>query len=86
MACVDCNLHKGPNIAGYDPETGELTELFHPRRHIWSEHFRWEDALIVGRTAIGRTTVQVLELNSEEQVQLRMVARYWKRRNRHEIE
>ena len=70
-ACIDCNLHKGPNVAGFDPETGALTELFHPRRQQWAEHFEWRGVLIVGRTAIGRVTVQVLNLNSDEQRQLR---------------
>jgi hypothetical protein len=73
LACIDCNLHKGTNIAGYDPVTGELTELFHPRRHEWDKHFRWDGVMIVGVTAIGRTTVNVLQLNAEEQVQLRTV-------------
>lgn len=71
LACIDCNLHKGSNVAGYDPETGRLTELFHPRRQSWCEHFERQGALIVGRTAIGRTTVEVLHLNAEERLQLR---------------
>lgn len=71
LACIDCNLHKGSNVAGYDPQTGELTELFHPRRHTWTEHFEWQDIVVVGRTAIGRTTIEVLNLNSDEQFQLR---------------
>jgi hypothetical protein len=73
LACIDCNLHKGSNVAGFDPETGELTELFHPRRQRWSEHFRWDGATIVGATAIGRTTVSVMQLNAEERVQLRLL-------------
>lgn len=32
-ACLRCNLHKGPNLAGLDPKTKKLTRLFHPRRH-----------------------------------------------------
>ncbi len=32
LACLHCNQHKGPNIAGRNPETGEVVELFHPRR------------------------------------------------------
>ncbi len=40
LACIDCNLHKGPNLAGLDPLTGLLTELFDPRRHGWTDHFR----------------------------------------------
>jgi hypothetical protein len=71
LACVDCNLHNGSNVAGYDPETGRLTELFHPRRHLWHEHFERRGAVIVGKTSVGRTTVEVLELNAEERLQLR---------------
>ena len=32
LACIDCNLHKGTNLTGIDPETNQVTELFHPRR------------------------------------------------------
>ena len=31
LACFHCNNHKGPNIAGVDPQTGQVTPLFHPR-------------------------------------------------------
>jgi hypothetical protein len=71
LACIDCNLHKGTNVAGYDPVTGQLTELFHPRRQVWREHFERQGAMIVGTTAVGRTTVEVLQLNAEERLQLR---------------
>lgn len=71
LACIDCNLHKGPNLTGFDPATGALSELFHPRRHQWSNHFEWVGAHIVGKTAVGRTTVQVLQMNSEDQLALR---------------
>ncbi len=71
LACSDCNLHKGSNVAGYDPKTGELTELFHPRRHTWREHFERQGAMIVGVTAVGRTTVEVMRLNAEERLELR---------------
>src|SRR2546430_439200 len=30
LACIDCNLHKGPNLTGIDPETRRVTQLFHP--------------------------------------------------------
>ncbi len=33
LACFPCNNHKGPNIAGLDPVSGNLTPLFNPRRH-----------------------------------------------------
>jgi 5-methylcytosine-specific restriction endonuclease McrA len=35
LACGFCNRHKGPNIAGLDPQTRQLTRLFHPRRDSW---------------------------------------------------
>jgi hypothetical protein len=30
LACMHCNRHKGPNIAGSDPRTGEIVRLFDP--------------------------------------------------------
>jgi hypothetical protein len=71
LACIDCNLHKGPNLTGLDPETGELTELFHPRSHTWDDHFGWDGIHVLGNTAIGRTTIRVLKMNSEDQLALR---------------
>ena len=71
LACGYCNHHKGPNIAGLDPETGELVPLFHPRRDTWSDHFAWEDVLIVGRTPVGRTTAELLGMNHWQRIELR---------------
>jgi hypothetical protein len=31
LACFYCNSFKGPNIAGLDPDTGEVVRLFHRR-------------------------------------------------------
>ncbi len=63
LACYHCNLHKGPNIAGKDPTSGRTTRLFHPRRDRWEDHFRWRGPKLLGRTAVGRTTVVVLNIN-----------------------
>ena len=71
LACFSCNSHKGPNIAGLDPLTGKLTALFHPLRHHWDRHFRWDGPILIGRTAIGRTTIVVLEINQLHRVALR---------------
>lgn len=75
LACFHCNLNKGPNLAGKDPKTGRMTRLFHPRQDSWSDHFRWHGARIVGRTAIGRTTIRVLDLNHHAYVLVRRVLR-----------
>ena len=36
LACVDCNLHKGSNLTGIDPQTGDITQLFHPRQDCYA--------------------------------------------------
>ena len=71
LACIDCNLHKGPNLTGIDPATGTVTELFHQRHHNWEGHFAWDGIYLVSNTAIGRTTIRVLNMNSEDQLALR---------------
>jgi 5-methylcytosine-specific restriction endonuclease McrA len=71
LACIDCNLHKGTNLTGIDPQTNEVTELFHPRRQNWDDHFEWRGIHLIGKTAVGRTTVRVLNMNSEDQIALR---------------
>ena len=71
VACGFCNHHKGPNIAGIDPESGRLVPLYHPRRDRWSDHFKWEDTMIVGKTPEGRTTVELLAMNDWQRLELR---------------
>jgi|SRR2546421_7145483 len=66
LACIDCNLHKGTNLTGIDPQTNKVIELFHPRNQEWNEHFEWQGVHIVGKTNTGRTTIRVLNMNSED--------------------
>jgi hypothetical protein len=70
-ACQHCNLRKGPNLSGIDPESGSIVTLFHPRRDTWSEHFMQVEYRLIGRTPAGRATVQVLAMNDADRVQLR---------------
>jgi hypothetical protein len=78
LACWACNLKKGPNLTGIDPESREITRLFDPRKDRWDDHFK----LIVrggvrlgvdirGRTALGRTTVRLLDMNNEMRKRIR---------------
>ena len=48
LACDRCNLHKGPNLAGIDPGSGEMAPLYNPRTQTWHEHFRFEVATPLG--------------------------------------
>lgn len=70
-SCFDCNVYKGPNLAGMDSESGEVTRLFHPQRDNWDEHFAWNGPLLVGKTPTGRATIDVLRLNLPARVQHR---------------
>lgn len=71
LACIHCNRYKGPNIAGIDPETGELSRLFHPRTDEWNSHFSWNGAEILPLSVIGRVTASVLNMNDAEVVWMR---------------
>jgi hypothetical protein len=39
LACASCNLAKADRVSGRDPLTGEEVPLFHPRVHLWQDHF-----------------------------------------------
>jgi hypothetical protein len=77
LACSRCNLKKGPNLTGVDPETEQTAPLFHPRKDEWAAlsvpagilaPFSLE---IQGLTPVGRATVRVLGLNDEMRQMLR---------------
>ena len=74
LACYNCNSHKGPNLAGIDPESGLLVPLFNPRKDQWYDHFEHWGSSIVGRTPIGRATVLVFAMNMDDLRQLRIEA------------
>src|SRR3954452_22796391 len=71
IACERCNLFKGSDLTGIDPETGEVERLFNPRTQVWAEHFELRGPLIMGLTPTGRTTVRVLSMNAGQRLQLR---------------
>jgi hypothetical protein len=71
LACFHCNVHKGPNLSGIDPDSGEVAQLFHPRRQSWRDHFALNGAEIVGLTPTGRATVNLLSMNTAARQELR---------------
>jgi hypothetical protein len=71
LCCGRCNLHKGPNLSGIDPDTGLIQPLFNPRSDRWRDHFRWNGPVIVGVTPIGRATIDVLVMNDPNRVDTR---------------
>ncbi|RIK58725.1 HNH endonuclease [candidate division KSB1 bacterium] len=79
LACPGCNGHKHVKTKVLDPVTGKLVPLFHPRRQKWQDHFRWSGdyTQIVGLTAIGRATIEALQLNRQSLVNLRQMLYVW---------
>ena len=65
LACSACNQYKGVRTAGEDPKSGRLVRLFNPRHQAWNSHFAWIDSgiRISGKTAVGRATIEALQLN-----------------------
>ncbi len=69
LACRACNIYKGVRVGHVDPATDTPARLYHPRRDVWSAHFRIDVAadLIEGRTPVGRATVALLRMNGPAQ-------------------
>jgi hypothetical protein len=71
LACLHCNSYKGPCIAGRNRETGEVTRPFNPRTDNWHDHFTWDGPRLVGKTDIGRVTIDVLKINLDYRLVIR---------------
>ena len=72
LACHRCNLHKGTNLVGRDPQTGQITSLFIPRQQHWADHFDLRHGEIVGVSPVGRTTAALLQMNRLDRIELRL--------------
>lgn len=68
LACLWCNRRKGPNVASFDPLTGQLVPLFNPRTQLWHEHFAWEGAFIQPLIAEARVTINLLRMNEDDRL------------------
>jgi hypothetical protein len=73
LACPGCNLHKASRISAPYPAAHEDVPLFHPIRQLWSQHFRFTGYRIEGLTAVGRATVEALNLNHSRRQRIREV-------------
>jgi hypothetical protein len=71
LSCVLCNQRKGSDLTSIDPQTGQITPLFHPRRDQWFDHFRLVGARIEPLTPTGRVTVRLLQLNHADRIEER---------------
>ena len=64
LQCPYCSFRKADKLTALDPQSQESVPLFHPLGQNWQEHFTMrDDGEIVGRTAVGRATVEALGMN-----------------------
>jgi HNH endonuclease len=75
LACRSCNLRKGTRISGVAPDSNTEVRFFQPRQNQWNEHFQvdTESGVVMGITAVGKVTVENLEMNSTAQVAARQL-------------
>jgi hypothetical protein len=71
LACVQCNRHKGPNVASVDPDTERIVPVFNPRRDTWSDHFQFDAGRIVALSPVGRATARLLNFADADREELR---------------
>src|SRR5690348_13130641 len=71
LACPTCNLRKSDRRSVDDVVSGSTVCLFHPRHHIWSEHFAWDGYYLIGLTEIGLGTILALNLNHDRRILIR---------------
>lgn len=75
LSCRACNLRKGINVRGIDPDSKTEVALFHPRQDNWNGHFQIEIELgiITGTTSTGKATVAIVEMNTTAQLTARLL-------------
>lgn len=72
LACVSCSLHKAARHRARDPRTGKMVLVFNPRVNRWTEHFTFSKHWrMVGRTAVGRATIEALKVNRDNLIAIR---------------
>lgn len=49
----------------------EVVYIFNPRQQRWNTHFVWKAVEAIGLTAMGRATVQALDLNRSTMLAIR---------------
>ncbi|MGB0930462.1 MAG: HNH endonuclease [Chitinophagales bacterium] len=77
LSCSRCNGHKYNKINGFDPLTNQEVKLFNPRKDDWQSHFQWneDETMMLGITPTGRATIDLLNINRENNINLRSLLR-----------
>lgn len=79
-ACAFCNRAKGTDLASYDRDARTVVLLYNPRTQHWQDHFKMDGLTIIGITPVGKVTIQLLQMNRKDQLEVRqqlMDAKAW---------
>ena len=72
LSCYWCNSYKGSDLSSVDWDHDKaIVPLFNPRLQQWNEHFSLDGLRIVPKTAIGRVTVFLLQMNAPQRIKER---------------
>jgi HNH endonuclease len=66
LACSFCNRFKGSDVGSIFQD--DFIRFFNPRKDIWANHFKIEDALIQPLTPIGEVTAKILQFNNIDRI------------------
>lgn len=74
LACFHCNRRKSNKISVRDDQSDKEIPLFNPRTDFWKDHFAWanDKITIIAKTETGQITIDLLELNRERILQIRL--------------
>ena len=75
FSCMGCNGYKQDKTEAYDPFSQSIVALYHPRVHLWKDHFVWniEFTHLIPLSGIGRISIIELQLNRAGVVNLRNI-------------
>ncbi len=75
LACHGCNLFKSTRTEFFDAVSDKTVRLFNLRTDVWQNHLGWTSdfSKIIGLTAIGRATIEALNLNREGLINQRKI-------------
>lgn len=71
LSCPWCNFSKSCNLSGIDSISRKVVPLFNPRVMNWVDHFAYRGFRLAGLTSTGRATIRVLQMNSEDNLDIR---------------
>ena len=72
LSCVSCSFRRGARTEARNPHTQEIASVFNPHVHRWEDHFELaESFLIIGKTAVGRGSSELLRMNRPVAVETR---------------